>query len=201
MPTPHRRAVWLAAALLSASLLAATSLAAAENDPPPLVGHSGQFTVIEPAEVPAPVPFENGMGEAVTLSDFRGKVVLLNFWATWCAPCVVEMPWLDELARDRADQPFEVVAISLDRAGRNKVIPFYQRLGLETLEIYTDPQHRVGAFNPPEGSDAPFALFGMPTTYVIGKSGAVMGYIQGAVDWRSGEARALLDYYLAQPSS
>ena len=201
MPAPFRRALWLAAALLSASLLAATSLAAAENDPPPLVGHSGQFTVIEPAEVPAPVPFENGMGEEVTLADFRGKVVLLNFWATWCAPCVVEMPWLDELARDRADQPFEVVAISLDQAGRNKVIPFYQRLGLDTLEVYTDPEQRVGAINPPEGADAPFALFGMPTTYVIGKSGAVMGYIQGAVDWRSDEARALLNYYLAQPSS
>ena len=201
MPAPFRRALLLAAALLSASLLAATSLGAAENDPPPLVGHSGQFTVMQPAEVPAPVPFENGMGEEVTLADFRGKVVLLNFWATWCAPCVVEMPWLDELARDMADQPFAVVAISLDQAGRNKVIPFYQRLGLETLEIYTDPEQRVGAINPPKGSDAPFALFGMPTTFVIGKSGAVMGYIQGAVDWRSDEARALIDFYLSQPSS
>jgi thiol-disulfide isomerase/thioredoxin len=201
MLAPYRHTLWLAAALLGASLLAATALAAAENNPPPLEGHSGQFTVMQPAEVPAPVPFENGMGEEVTLADFPGKVVLLNFWATWCAPCVAEMPWLDELARDMADQPFEVVAISLDQAGRKKVIPFFQRHGLETLEIYTDPEQRVGAINPPEGSDVPFALFGMPTTYVIGKDGAVRGYIQGAVDWRSGEARALLDYYLAQPSS
>jgi len=201
MPAPFRHALWLAAALLGASLLAATSLAAAENDPPALQGRSGQFTVMQPAEVPPPVPFENGMGEAVTLADFRGKVVLLNFWATWCAPCVEEMPWLDQLARDRADQPLEVVAISLDQAGRNQVIPFYQRHGIETLEVYTDPEQRVGAINPPEGAGAPFALFGMPTTYVIGKSGAVKGYIQGAVDWRSDEARALLDYYLAQPSS
>jgi thiol-disulfide isomerase/thioredoxin len=201
MPAPFRHALWLAVALLGVSLLAATSLAAAENDPPALQGRSGQFTVMQPAEVPPPIPFENGMGEEVTLAGFRGNVVLLNFWATWCAPCVEEMPWLDQLARDRADQPFAVVAISLDQAGRNKVIPFYQRHGIETLEVYTDPEQRVGAINPPEGSDAPFALFGMPTTYVIGKSGAVMGYIQGAVDWRSDEARALLDYYLAQPSS
>lgn len=191
----------LGAALFSAALLAATALTAAQNDPPPLQGHSGQFTVIAPAELPEPAPFENGKGETVTLSDFRGKVVLLNFWATWCAPCVQEMPWLDELAREMADQPFEVVAISLDKAGRKKVIPFFQRHGLETLELYTDPQQRVGAINPPEGSDSPFALYGMPTTYIIGKSGKVMGYIQGAVDWRSQEARALLDYYLAQPSS
>ncbi len=201
MPAPSRRVLWLAAALLSVSLLAATSLAAAENDPPALVGHSGQFTVMQPAEVPARVPFENGMGEAVTLADFRGKVVLLNFWATWCAPCVQEMPWLDQLAREMAEQPFAIVAISLDETGRNKVIPFFQRLGLETLEIYTDPEQRVGAINPPDGSEAPFALFGMPTTYIIGKSGAVMGYIQGAVDWRSDEARALIDYYLDQPLS
>jgi len=201
MPAPSRVAVWLAAVLLGASLIAATALAAAENNPPQLEGHSGQFTVMEPAEVPAPVPFENGMGEEATLADFRGKVVLLNFWATWCAPCVVEMPWLDELARDMADQPFAVVAISLDEAGRKEVIPFFQRHGLQHLEIYTDPEQRVGAINPSDGKDPAFALFGMPTTYVIGKSGAVMGYIQGAVDWRSEQARALLDYYLAQPSS
>ena len=201
MSAPHRHALWFAAALLAATLLAVTSAAAAENDPPPLEGRSGQFTVIEPAQVPEPKPFENGMGEEVTLADFRGKVVLLNFWATWCAPCVEEMPWLDELARDRADQPFEVVAISLDQSGRQQVIPFHQRHGIETLEVYTDPEQHVGAINPPEGSDPPFALYGMPTTYVIGKSGAVKGYIQGAVDWRSGEARALLDHYLAQPSS
>jgi len=201
MSAPHRHALWFAAALLAATLLAVASAAAPENDPPPLEGRSGQFTVIEPAQVPQPKPFENGMGEEVTLASFRGNVVLLNFWATWCAPCVEEMPWLDELARDRADQPFEVVAISLDQGGRKQVIPFYQRHGIETLEVYTDPEQRVGAINPPEGADAPFALFGMPTTYVIGKSGAVKGYIRGAVDWRSGEARALLDYYLAQPSS
>ena len=201
MPAPYRHAIWLAAALLGVSLLGATSLAAADNDPPALVGHSGQFTVVEPAEAPQPVPFENGMGEAVTLADFRGKVVLLNFWATWCAPCIQEMPWLDEVARDRADQPFEVVAVSLDKAGRDKVIPFFERLGLETLGVYTDPDQRVGAINPPDGSDAPFALYGMPTTYIIGKSGAVMGYIKGAVDWRSDDARALINYYLAQPSS
>lgn len=201
MPAPHRHVIWLAAALLCVSLLAATSLAAAENDPPALVGHSGQFTVVEPTEAPKPVPFETGTGETVSLADFRGKVVLLNFWATWCAPCIQEMPWLDEIARDRADQPFEVVAISLDKAGRDKVIPFFERLGLETLGVYTDPDQRVGAINPPDGSDAPFALYGMPTTYIIGKSGAVMGYIKGAVDWRSDDARALINYYLAQPSS
>ena len=201
MPAPYRHAIWLAAALLGVSLLGATSLAAADNDPPALVGHSGQFTVVEPPEAPQPVPFENGMGEAVTLADFGGKVVLLNFWATWCAPCIQEMPWLDEVARDRADQPFEVVAVSLDKAGRDKVVPFFERLGLIHLGVYTDPQQRFGAINPPEGSEATFALYGMPTTYVIGKNGAVMGYIHGAVDWRSDDARALIDYYLAQPSS
>ena len=201
MTAPQRNAIWLVAVLLGASLLAATALAAAENDPPPLEGRSGQFTLTTPVEVPAPAPFENGMGEEIRLAEFHGKVVLLNFWATWCAPCVEEMPWLDQLARDRADQPFEVVAISLDQAGRKKVIPFYQRHGIETLEVYTDPRQQVGAISPPEGAGAPFALFGMPTTYVIGKSGAVMGYIRGAVDWRSDEARALLDYYLSQPSS
>jgi len=201
MPARQCHAIWFTAALLGATLWAAISVAAIENDPPPLQGRSGQFTVVQPPEVPEPKPFENGKGERVTLADFRGQVVLLNFWATWCAPCIEEMPWLDQLARDRADQPFEIVAISLDQAGRKKVIPFFQRHGLQHLEIYTDPEQRVGAINPPESSDSPFTLFGMPTTFIIGKSGAVMGYIQGAVDWRSEEARAVLDYYLAQPSS
>jgi thiol-disulfide isomerase/thioredoxin len=90
---------------------------------------------------PQPLPeiqFENGQGEAMSLADFKGSVVLLNIWATWCAPCRQEMPTLDRLQSTLGGPDFQVVALSIDRQGLPVVQEFYDELGLETLPIYVD---------------------------------------------------------------
>ncbi|MDX1541471.1 MAG: TlpA disulfide reductase family protein, partial [Geminicoccaceae bacterium] len=90
---------------------------------------------------PQPVPeiqFEDGEGEPRSLADFRGQVVLLNVWATWCAPCRREMPTLDRLQAELGGPDFQVVALSIDRQGRAAVEEFYEEIGLETLPIYVD---------------------------------------------------------------
>src|SRR5688572_20500737 len=90
---------------------------------------------------PRPLPdiqFENGQGEAMSLADFRGKVVLLNIWATWCAPCRREMPTLERLQVELGGADFEVVALSLDRKGLPVVKEFYEELGLQELAMYVD---------------------------------------------------------------
>ena len=92
-------------------------------------------------ESPRPVPeiqFENGQGEAIGLADFRGKIVLLNIWATWCAPCRREMPTLDRLQAELGSPDFEVVALSIDRNGLSVVQEFYEELGLRELGMYVD---------------------------------------------------------------
>ena len=104
--------------------LAATGHARASDQPPEFAGVMGQFTLLKPAKK---APFReildrNGM--PIDLARFRGKVILLNFWATWCGPCRVEMPSLNRLQAALGGKRFEVVALSVDRHGAARVLPF-----------------------------------------------------------------------------
>lgn len=129
--------------------------------------------VTNPAPLPQ-VPFLNARGEDVTLSDFEGKVVLLNFWATWCAPCVKEMPDLDKLARAVAKDDIAVVAVSEDRDPLTVVPPWMEAQNLTTLETYGDQSQRLArAFN----------VRGMPTTVLISADGRKLGYREGIANW------------------
>ena len=97
-------------------------------------------------------PFQTGSGKEVSLEVFRGRVVLLNFWATWCAPCIREMPSLDRLQAKLRDEGLDVVAVSQDFAGLQVVEPFFERLALANLELYLDsggpPRRRPMAEKP-----------------------------------------------------
>src|SRR5918995_3017081 len=96
------------------------------------------FVVHESLRPMPDIEFENGQGEALSLADFRGKVVLLNIWATWCAPCRREMPTLERLQAELGGPDFEVVALSIDRKGLPVVKEFYEELGLRELGMYVD---------------------------------------------------------------
>ena len=100
--------------------------------------------------------FTNGLGVEMQLGDFHGKVVLLNLWATWCGPCVREMPHLDKLQAMLGGADFEVVALSSDRGGVEKVEPFFRRTNVNHLEIYLDPKNRIARA---------LGARGLPTTY------------------------------------
>lgn len=167
------------------------------SDPPQLVGRTGQYTVLEPVQAVRPVAFSTGDGGRVDLGDFRGKVVLLNFWATWCPPCVEELPSLDRLQATLGGEDFAVVAVAIDRAGLSSVAPFYRRYAIEHLDMYLDPDQRIAHRSAENPNDAQFPLYGLPITYLVDAQGMIRGYVTGAVDWMSPQAHDLLTYYIA----
>jgi thiol-disulfide isomerase/thioredoxin len=143
---------------------------------------------------PRPLPeiqFENGQGEAISLADFRGKVLLLNIWATWCAPCRREMPTLERLQVELGGPDFEVVALSIDRQGRRVVADFYEELGLRELGMYVDPSGKA----PRE-----LSALGVPTTLLIDRDGNEIGRLAGPAEWDSSEMVAFIRGYIEQRS-
>jgi thiol-disulfide isomerase/thioredoxin len=157
---------------------------------PPITGAMAQFTLQSPPR-PAPVAeFQDADGNSVTLLDFGDKVVLLNIWATWCVPCVEEMPALDRLQAELGDEGLAVVAVSVDLQGAKAVRPFYEKLGIKNLSIYLDPKSE---FSNLLGADA------VPSTLLFSRKGLFVGKLIGNAAWDSPEAIALLHYYLTEP--
>lgn len=160
-------------------------------DGPPLKGRFADAFQMPDQPRPAPeASFTTRDGQTVQLADFKGQVVLVNFWATWCAPCVEEMPTLDGLQQALGGEAFQVLAVSEDRGGLSKVEPFLRdELNLQALPIYLDQ----------DGSLAQaFGLRGMPTTYLLNAQNQVVGGLEGPADWNSDAARALMQYYIDQ---
>ena len=169
-----------------------TPVHAAAGGPPPFGTLRHQFTLIQGARPVPPVAIPALAGGALDLTSFKGKIVLVNFWATWCAACRTELPMLDRLAASgRGD--LAVVAVSTDR-NRALVPPFIKQLKLRRLAIGFDPGGLVSRVDAAE-VDTPFALYGMPISFLIGITGQVEGYMTGEADWLSAEASRLFDYY------
>ncbi|MCZ8548194.1 TlpA family protein disulfide reductase [Mesorhizobium qingshengii] len=136
-------------------------------------------------ETPVPVPefqFQDANRQPKTLADFRGKVVLLNIWATWCAPCRKEMPTLDRLQGKLGGSDFEVVALSVDRAGPDVVKKFFAEIGIEHLALSVDASAK-----------AMFAIgtIGLPTTLLIDRDGKEIGRLIGPAEW---DAPDMIDF-------
>lgn len=135
---------------------------------------------------PAPgYAFRTGEGESRTLADFAGKVVFLNIWATWCPPCVKEMPSLDRLQAALGGQNFEVLALSLDHS-TDLVKKFYREFELTSLGIYMADENAMAAF----------AVGALPTTLFIGPNGHILGALAGPADWDSDQAIAFARYFI-----
>ncbi len=148
---------------------------------------SGKVAAFQPAAAQAPlpeVPFVDGDGTARTLADFKGHGVVLNFWATWCVPCVAEMPALDRLRARLAGRGIEVLALSSDRGGAPVVRAFFAKHGINHLPVTLD-----------EGLRAARALGvqGLPTTVLIDGAGRDRGRLVGAAEWDSEDAVALAE--------
>lgn len=133
-------------------------------------------------------------GKTIDLLSLRGRPVLVNFWASWCAACRLELPILDRLYEENRAADLQVVAISEDRAGWAVVDRFVKKLKIRHLPIYLDPNGYVAFSDAENRRNAPFALYGMPVTYAIAASGWVVGYMPGAADWTSAEAKRLIEF-------
>ena len=149
----------------------------------PLPAAAFNFAPTEPKPVPE-LTFLDGEGSEVRLADFRGEVVVLNLWATWCAPCRREMPSLDRLQARYGDAGLEVIALSLDRGDVAKVRAFFDELQIGSLAVYQDPQARAG-----RELGAP----GLPTTIVIDRAGQEVGRLLGPAEWDSDEALTVIE--------
>jgi peroxiredoxin len=121
-------------------------------------------------------------GHLITLSDLRGKVVLLNFWATWCGPCRVEMPAMEQLYRMFQRKDFEILAVSTDAQGAAITRPFQQENRL-TFPILHDPDYRVGLT---------YGARSLPMTFLIDRQGIIRHQVFGARDWEAPEAQQLV---------
>ena len=154
---------------------------------PPLDGWMQQFTLNDP---PLPVPdtaVRNGDGGSVRLADFKGRVVLVNFWATWCAPCIREMPSLDRLQAAMGGDGFTVFAVNEDRNGAEVAAPFLEKLGVKNLGINLDDKMAFARS---------LGVRGLPASFLVDRSGRIVGALHGLAEWDSDEAKALIRFYM-----
>jgi thiol-disulfide isomerase/thioredoxin len=175
-----------------AALAFGSSARLEELDIPSFESGRYQFTVLRPQRDIPSIRLFRLDGTTTELSALRGRPILLNFWATWCAACRTELPHLDRLQKQNAG--LHVLAVSEDQADRATVVRFVETLGILKLAIYRDPNGYVAFSDRDNRRNAPFALYGMPITYLISGSGHVVGYMPGAADWSSEAARSLLEY-------
>lgn len=160
-----------------------TPAATADTLKPYAVGAVQNFVAArEPLPLEA-IEFVDGDGNPLTLADFSGRVVLLNLWATWCAPCREEMPALDALQAEAGSDDFLVLALSLDRGGIEKPRDFLEEIEIEHLALYHDKTGRMGTR---------LGAFGLPTTLLIGRDGKSLGRLVGPAHWDDPDAVALI---------
>ncbi len=129
------------------------------------------------------VPFEAADGSALTLANYEGRWVLLNFWATWCAPCRVEMPQLAALQADMGGAAFEVVTVAVGRNAPQAMQAFFDEIGVENLPLHKDPRQALAR---------DMGVLGLPVTVLLNPAGQEVARLQGEADWAGEDARALI---------
>jgi len=146
-------------------------------------GHMAAFVFRKAPEALPEVTFQDAGGRQRTLADWRGKVVLLNLWATWCIPCRKEMPALDALQKALGSDKFEVVAVSVDRKGLEASRKFLDEAQIERLGLYVDASARMAAT---------LRAVGLPATLLLDKEGREIGRLLGPAEWDSEDAKRLI---------
>ena len=178
----RRIALGAASGILAASALPRKPLA---GSLPPL---SKVLSTISPPQDPPEGVFLTSDGASHRLAEFKGRGMVVNMWATWCAPCVAEMPSLEALSSALAPQDIAVLPLSSDRGGAEAVQAWYRQHGIGALPILLDPKGALAqAFN----------AHGIPTTVIINTAGQQVARLEGAADWAAPEAQALIRVLVA----
>lgn len=153
---------------------------------------TGEMAAFVFKKAPEPLPdilFLDGTGTTRSLKDWHGKVVLLNLWATWCAPCRKEMPALDRLQAELGSDKFEVVALSVDRTGLDGAKKFLDQINLQSLKLYADPTAKIGS---------ELKIAGLPATLLLDRAGREIGRLTGPAEWDSAAAKRLIQAAMSQ---
>lgn len=157
----------------------------------------GEVAAVEIRSRPQPAPelaFTGPDGQPTTLATLKGKTLLVNLWATWCAPCLKEMPSLDALQKEMGGPDFAVVAINIDTRNLDKPKAWLAENKITTLPFYGDPQ--AATF---QALRAAHKVEGMPVSIIVDKAGCELGIIQGPADWASADSKALMKAAIGKP--
>ena len=146
-------------------------------------GEMAAFVTKKEPEALGEIAFKGKAGEELSLKSWQGRVVLLNLWATWCAPCRKEMPALDRLQAELGSKDFEVVALAVDRAGTEAAAKFLAQVDVKSLALYVDGTARAGTA---------LKAVGLPTTILIDRRGREIGRLTGPAEWDSADAKRLI---------
>jgi thiol-disulfide isomerase/thioredoxin len=144
-----------------------------------------------PEEAPD-IAFETVDGDAATLADYEGRHVVLNFWATWCAPCRHEMPTLSALQEALGAEDFTVVTIATGRNPPPAMKTFFDEIGVDNLPLHRDPKSALARA---------MGVFGLPITVLLDPEGREIARLQGDADWNSDSARAILAAWIGDGTS
>lgn len=175
--------------LVGAAAFAAARPAYAAPSVPKLAGYVGDYFPFDPPQMLPPIIFAGPNNERHALSELSGKIVLLNFWATWCAPCLAELPDLDQLQAAFSRDQFVVLALCEDAQSIARIQTYYARRNVAVL----------GGFMDPLGSALrAYAVPALPTSFILDRRGHARGILPGAAPWASPEARTLITYYLGE---
>lgn len=181
---PHIFYLWLFAftALFVygiASLILSYPVDNRENNAPPAVSHVPRDTAVTVDQTLPPVYFFDEKGEKTDVTAFAGQVVLVNLWATWCMPCVAELPALDRLQKKLDGRKFRVLPVSLDRQTEpEKLRAFFEKHKIENLSPYWDKNRDI---------PAAWDYDGLPTSFLLRADGKVARIFRGPVEWDKGE--------------
>jgi thiol-disulfide isomerase/thioredoxin len=169
-----------------------TGLPAGPGVNPLSTGQMAAFVFTKTREPLSDILFLDGAGSQRSLKDWHGKVVLLNLWATWCAPCRKEMPALDRLQVALGSDQFEVVALSVDRTGLDGAKKFLDQINVQSLKLYADPAARIGS---------QLRVAGLPATLLLDREGREIGRLTGPAEWDSADAKRLILAALSQAAA
>jgi thiol-disulfide isomerase/thioredoxin len=192
MSSLSRRTALLGGATLASVLLPrkpwAQPILAPKAESAPHLGGMKALVATSPSVLIEPAAFQDADGKPMSLADFRGKGVVLNLWATWCVPCVAEMPALDALATKLAGQNIVVLPLSSDRGGANLVQRFYASHDIAHLGTWIDPFGKTAKS---------LGARGLPTTVLIDRQGREVARLEGGADWATDEATATITRLLS----